>query len=128
MAAFCLCDAIGEFEYRTLPQACSELIAAGNDQHYEDGIMVTKQAWWHRWSTVRFAVIDEIGVADKNKVSGWKYDTLKDCVDNRVGLPLMVLSNLELDAIGQVYDERMVDRLGAGTLVELRGPSMRTGV
>jgi len=46
-------------------------------------------------------------------------------LDERQDRPLLVLSNLDIKGIDTLYDERISSRLGAGTIVQLRGRDRR---
>lgn len=67
--------------------------------------------------------LDEL--ATRDKVSDWHYDCVKELIDRRHGKPLVVLSNLDVRGVASVYDDRIADRLAAGTVVALRGASRR---
>lgn len=70
-------------------------------------------------------VVDELGCRDK--VSDFHYETVKRAIDRRSGKPLVVISNLGPKDLAAVYDDRIVDRLWAGTVIEFSGKSRRIG-
>jgi DNA replication protein DnaC len=55
------------------------------------------------------------------------FDVVFELIDRRVGKPTIVTSNLDLQGITDLYDDRIADRLRAGTVIELTGESRRTG-
>jgi DNA replication protein DnaC len=78
---------------------------------------------WERIADARLFVLDELG--SRERVSDHQYDTLKRVLDKRHGRPLICISNLDLDAIEQVYDDRIASRLAAGTVFHLDGNDRR---
>lgn len=68
-------------------------------------------------------VLDELGC--RGQVSDHHYETVKRLIDMRAGMPLVVVSNLGPKQLGAVYDDRIVDRLWAGTVIEFTGESRR---
>jgi len=81
------------------------------------------RTFWPWVERLPLVVIDDIGLRDRANDS--QYEALKLLLDRRVGLPLVLTSNHDLDTIGKIFDARIYDRLFAGTLVELHGPSLR---
>jgi len=80
-----------------------------------------------RWQSIMsrsLVVVDEIGCANR---PDREFDALKrlaDEIDYR-RVPAIIISNLDRDGLAQAYDERILDRLAAGTVVELSGQSRR---
>jgi len=68
--------------------------------------------------------IDDFGT---RTVSEAAFDIVFELIDRRVGKPTIITSNLSLIEIGEMYDDRIADRLRAGTVIELTGESRRTG-
>src|SRR5262249_12878111 len=78
---------------------------------------------WERIANAPLIVLDEIG--SKERVSDHHYETVKGVLDKRHGRPLICISNLNLDEIKNVYDDRIASRLAAGTVFELLGEDRR---
>lgn len=76
-----------------------------------------------RIEVASLVVVDELGCRDK--VTDHHYETVKKVIDRRAGKPLVVVSNLAAKALAAVYDDRIVDRLWAGTVIEFAGKSRR---
>ena len=55
----------------------------------------------------------------RQRVSDYGYGSVKRLIDQREGKPLLVLSNLGIDAVSRLYDDRISSRLGGGTLVRV---------
>ncbi len=68
-------------------------------------------------------VIDELGL--RSEPSETEYDAVKRTLDVRQGRATITLANLSLAEIANAYDERIVSRLAAGTILEMRGPDRR---
>ena len=82
---------------------------------------------WDQFNKAELVIIDEIG-ARTNSVNEYSYQALKRMLDereqrsNRVG---MYISNLGPKELAEMYDERIVSRLMAGTVHEYKGVDMR---
>ena len=73
--------------------------------------------------TNRSAVfLDDLGI---RKSSDSTYQALFDLLEWRKGLPLVITSNKSLAEIATLYDDRIADRLAAGTVVKFEGRSRR---
>ncbi len=73
---------------------------------------------WDTWKRASLTVLDEVGQREPTDA---QYDTLKRALDLREGLPAVVISNLPMPKLKRVYDDRIVSRLSAGTVVGLTG-------
>lgn len=117
-AALVLCDHyLGQ--YWKLDDLCSELradIKRNKDDQREWDI-------WDCWSRWQLAVLDEVGVRDHP--SDFEYGVVKRCIDLRSGKPLIVMSNVDIDEIERLYDDRIASRMSAGTVVRLQGEDRR---
>ncbi len=80
-------------------------------------------ATWKEWTEARLTVLDELG--SREKVGDFVYNTTKQLIDVRAGKPLIVISNLDLNALGVLYDDRITSRLAAGTVVRVEGEDRR---
>jgi len=78
---------------------------------------------WEAVDRVALVVLDEVGT--RGTVSDWHYETVKRVLDTREGKPLLVAGNLSLDALAQVYDDRVASRLVGGSVVHIGGPDRR---
>lgn len=67
---------------------------------------------------------DDFGTRD---VTASAFDIVFELIDRRGRRPMIVTSNLSLDDIAELYDARIADRLGAGTVIECTGRSRRKG-
>ena len=70
----------------------------------------------------RLVCIDDLGLRGS---SDSVYEIVLNLIDCRKGKPTIITSNLNLDGIRQVYDERIASRLSAGALIEVTGPDRR---
>ena len=48
-----------------------------------------------------------------------------DVLEMRKGRPVVIVSNHDLRKLSEIYDERIVSRLSAGTVLEIRGQDRR---
>jgi len=125
-AALCLLDHSGG-EYWTAARLTDDLNSALFGRLVCRGESGSSNVWpeqiWDRIKRTPLMVLDELGQRDK--VSGAHYDVVKRVLDERQDRPLLVLSNLDIKGIDTLYDERVSSRLGAGTIVQLRGRDRR---
>ena len=125
-ALLCLLDYAGG-EYHTVAGLCSLMnrAAMGRVEWNADGRGGTlwPEQIWKRIAKAPLIVLDEIGC--RSNVTDAHYEVVKEMIDVRHRKPLAVLSNLPLATLGKLYDERIVSRLSAGTVVELNGPDRR---
>ena len=80
-------------------------------------------AWWSYFEKLPLAVLDDIGL--QGKATEPQYKAMKTALDTRNNLPLILTSNLSLDDLGKVFDHRVHDRISGGTVIELKGESLR---
>ena len=127
-AAAYLCDRVaGRCAFRDFADLCAEhqdakfgrLIWSGthSETHVSPG------EFWDDWRRYALCVVDEIGARDT--VTDHQYETLKRAVDGRYGLPLMLISNIDLDRLARVFDDRIASRCAAGTVVRIEGEDRR---
>lgn len=122
-AALCLLDHAGGL-YFTAQGLADEVLYAGKGQvQSPGGLPVSQRQLWQEIAGTSLVVVDEVGT--REKVSDWHYDCFKRVLDEREGKPLVVLSNLALDAIVTLYDDRVTSRLAAGTVFTLQGSDRR---
>jgi DNA replication protein DnaC len=79
--------------------------------------------FWQRLTEKVLVVLDEIGA--RERVSDHHYDCVKRLLDDRHARPLIVLSNLSLEQVANVYDSRIASRMAAGTIVQVKGRDRR---
>lgn len=123
-AALALLDHSGG-HYWTPSELCQDLILASKGQlHYAtSGRPVLEKALWREIGERPLVVLDELGA--RSKVSDYQYEQIKRVLDLREGLPLLAVSNLDLDGLALVYDDRIASRLAAGTMFRLDGADQR---
>lgn len=126
-AGLCLVDAVmGSARYATLPDLCHDHneIRAGN-VWYPGARGPRKRVadFWREVESPVLLVVDEIGA--RQNVSDAHFEVLKGVLDAREGRPLVAITNLDLQAIARVYDDRVASRLAAGTVVALDGADRR---
>ncbi len=106
-----------------LNEFCDLLIDAAQDRLYHNscgvGYKITARAIWDEWRTAKLAVIDDVGT--RTKVSDHQFDTLKRLLDSRELRPTIVTTNLQIDGIASVFDDRVASRLAGGTVIQFDG-------
>lgn len=83
----------------------------------------TPKTWWSSFAKYSLTVIDDVGL--RASANDTQYEAMKMALDRREKLPMIVTSNLDLPGLGMIFDLRIMDRLAAGTVVELTGESRR---
>jgi DNA replication protein DnaC len=127
-AALYLADrVIGSVVFRDFQGLCDEAADAklGRLMWYgtHSSTIATPEMLWTRFGAYTLAVIDEIGT--RNTVTDHAYETLKHAIDARFRLPLVLVSNLDLDELARLFDDRVASRIAAGTQVCVNGPDQR---
>lgn len=125
-AALCMLDyATGE--YFTAAGLCATLIQAQQGQlswsHEGRNGPLWPAMVWKRVATAMLVVFDEIGA--RERVSDYHYETVQQLLDERGGLPLVCISNLDEQGIARIYDDRILSRLASGTVVRLDAKDRR---
>lgn len=116
-AALCLCDhVIGDVVFWELPRLCECLIEIrdGLDVGDTHARWVRPRTVWIDWRGAMLGVLDELAL--RAKASAAHYETLKRAIDDREGRPLVLLSNVPLPKLAEVYDDRIASRMGGGSL------------
>ena len=80
---------------------------------------ITRPMVWKEIEAAELAVLDELGA--RVQVTDFQYETLKQWLEVRQDTPHIVISNLGPDDLARKYDDRIVSRLCAGTVVDLSG-------
>lgn len=83
----------------------------------------TTAGLWKWFAGLPLVVFDDIGVADANST---QRETLTTALDRREGKPMILTSNLDIPGLGAGFDARVMDRLSAGTVVELFGKDAKS--
>lgn len=125
-AALCLLD-FARGEYFTATGLAEYLIQAQQGKLSwwceGQGGTIWPEDVWQRLSEQPLIVLDELG--SRQTVSDHHYDCVKRLLEDRHSRPFLILSNLDLDAISRLYDDRIASRLGEGTVVALGGEDRR---
>lgn len=126
-AALALCDHVYRSMYETFAGHCDLLRMAqeGKLEWYSNG-QGGKTTMAHMWKGYRDAplvVLDEIG--SREKASDFQYGCLYDMLEFRECRPLILISNLSLEELARVFDERIVSRIIAGTPILVEGADLR---
>lgn len=130
--ALLLCDAVrGSVIYYTAAELTERIhLATYHDLRADDGVAakparVYPQEIWKSWSDANLAVLDDLGT--REKATDTHYETVKRAIDVRTGRPLVLTTNLDLDMLAAVYDDRMASRCAGGTVLHIGGPDRRIG-
>jgi DNA replication protein DnaC len=125
-AALCLLDRAGG-SYYAVNGLTEKIIRCmdGRETWYKAGHGGTlwPEMLWKEISEAPLFVLDELG--SRERVSDHHYETVKGVLDKRQGQPLICVSNLDLAAIAEVYDDRIASRLAGGTVFHLDGNDRR---
>lgn len=110
--------------YYTAADLAGELIRSMHGRlNSQSGRAIHPESLWEELEKAQLVVLDEVG--SSAKVSEFHYETVKKLLDRREGLPLVCISNLSLDRLAEVYDDRVASRLAAGTVITLTGRDRR---
>jgi DNA replication protein DnaC len=130
-AALALCDWVERSEFFNLSQLARTVDAAREGRLEKKiegtpGLTHTVASWWRFVTTVPLFCLDEIGV---RRPTDAQYEVLLNFLDARPAprWPSVVMSNLSLSELSRVYDDRIISRLDAGTVLHLQGPDRRLG-
>lgn len=127
-AALCLLDyTTGGGEYYTVSGFCNTMIQSQQGRlewsHEGRGGTVWPEKLWRQISNVPLAILDELGC--RERPTDAHYECVKGFIEERLGKPLIVISNHPLEQIATIYDDRIASRLAAGTVVEMDGKDRR---
>lgn len=111
----------------SLSQLCDDLTKFNTSQvvtFYSGATPVdlSKSGYWQRLKNTGLVVIDEIGTRES---SGHRFDSLLNLLEIRKNRPLVLTGNLSSRQITQIYDERVLSRIYAGTVIEFVGVDHR---
>lgn len=129
-AGLVLCDWVAAPTlFYTLGELCNHLIACQQGTEFEDDPTairprkITPPRFWISWAKQKLCIIDEIG--QRKTVSDHHYETLKTAIDRREGKALMLIANMDLGGIAELYDDRIASRLASGTALHVLGKDRR---
>ncbi len=83
----------------------------------------TTAGLWKWFAGLPLVVLDDVGVSDGKAA---QRETMTTALDRREGRPFIITSNLDIDALGEAFDARVMDRLSAGTVVEMFGKDAKS--
>lgn len=120
----CFADRIGTYSWWALSGLCHALhesMGKGYIDHYD----LKRSRWdiWTEWRNATVGFIDEIGL--RREPSDAHYENLGIALDARDDMPSVYASNLDLEQLERIYDDRISSRLSKGIVVELTGPDRR---
>lgn len=124
-AALALLDVSGGFYY-TAYDLGLEVASAQHGRLMDRGDEprpISQERLWKYFADAALIVLDELG--STAKVSSHHYECVKKLLDLREGKPLVVISNLGFESLGEIYDERITSRLGGGTVIKIQGEDRR---
>jgi DNA polymerase III delta prime subunit len=127
LAALCLHDHCGGIFYEAAQFHVDAVAAMKGDLMWPwmgpDRSDIREGIFWETMAKTRLLTIDDVGT--RGRVTDAAYDRLKRAIDSRLGKPMIVTSNLDLEALSKVYDDRLASRLAGGTLVQVAGDDRR---
>lgn len=110
-AAFCVCDRSRTAMYATTDALCDRVLRGDDPNLFE-------------WIASKdLAVLDELGC--REKVGDLHYTTVKQFADARREKPTIYITNLSINELRSIYDDRIVSRVLCGTWFELTGEDRR---
>lgn len=119
-AALAMSDFFSPAAYFPAAEMASKLNDCRFGRHMNSiGEPMSEAEFWAEWVRNDLTILDELGT--REKVSDALYETIKRAIDSRQGKASILISNMGLDQLGKVYDDRIASRLTEGTVVELRG-------
>lgn len=114
-AGLCVIDHYGGW-YTTLQELNELRLRVDRGEEYwsgPHGDRVTIVELWDMWGLANVTVLDELGIRTPTEP---QYETLKRAIDLRENRPAIFISNLSVGDMSNVYDDRIVSRLSAGTV------------
>ncbi len=123
-AALCVLDFLGGHNsYQCVAELRQDFADAQQERLFQHGRQITPEMVWRSVEAAILAVLDELG--SNAKVSEHHYDCVKRHIDLRTNKPAIYISNLSLEDLERVYDDRIASRLASGTVVEMTGIDRR---
>ena len=124
-AALCLADTVaGATRYHSIAELAERVRQAQLGQlESEQGFAISVTGVWGLWHRAVLTVLDELG--GRQAVSDARYEIVKRAIDERHGQPAVFISNLDMAALAEVYDDRVTSRLAGGTVIVFGGGDRR---
>jgi len=110
----------GLTHYWTVQELCEHLIECDKGRVDTGGvhpITVTRAEYWKELRQSQIVVLDELGTRRKD-ISDHHLETVKRVLDVREGSPLIVISNLRVSELAELYGDRIPSRAAAGTIID----------
>jgi DNA replication protein DnaC len=126
-ASLCLLDrCLFARRYYAAQRFVDDAAAAMRGELWSGDYTVSMADFWRNWRNAEITVMDEMGSrSSREKVSDHHYETIKRAIDDRHGKACIWISNLSLDQIAKVYDDRIASRLSEGTVIQFQGNDLR---
>jgi len=94
---------------------CSRLaLAKHGELQTSAGFPLSERETWQEYERATLTVLDDIGL--REKPTDHQYDALKRALDVREHLPSIYISNLTIEDLAKLFDDRVASRLLAGTV------------
>ena len=116
-AALCLADFADSAAYYSVVDLCDIIMQESPGE---------VAAMWGKIADKELVILDEIGT--RMRVGDLEYGIVKRVLDIRefyAGSVGIYISNVSPDSLKDLYDSRIVSRLGAGSVFQLDGPDRR---
>jgi len=125
--ALCMLDRVAKSRrYYTAQQFVDDARDADMGRLMRGDYLESIREFWKNWRNYGITCVDEIGSrSSREKVSDHHYEAIKRSIDERHGKPCIWISNLTLQQISQVYDDRIASRLSEGTHITFTGADRR---
>ncbi|MGL4464750.1 MAG: hypothetical protein ACRC1K_21565 [Planctomycetia bacterium] len=122
-ASLCLLDRAGGRYYELKPFLLELADARFGRLETATGHDVGVRSRWRSIADAPLVVLDDLGVL--GRPSTHHYGAVLELLNRREGAGLVVCSNLDLEGVADLYDDRIASRLAAGTVVFVDGPDQR---
>lgn len=115
LACLCVADYVPTAFYAD----CSEFVRRygllkANGLTSKSGEAISWDRFWREITESSLAILDDIGC--REKVNDVHLEAVKTFMDKRKFLPTIYVSNLSVEQIEKVYDDRIASRCSEGTL------------
>lgn len=126
-AALCLLDrCMFTRRYYAAQRFVDDAAAAAMGKLYRGDYTESIGQFWMNWREAEATCLDELGSrSSRDKVSDHHYEAIKRAIDERHGKAAIYISNLSLDELAVVYDDRIASRLSEGTVIVFTGNDRR---
>jgi len=109
--------------YSAAADYVNDTMAAAKGELSRGSYNMGSREWLAYWEDAGITCIDELG--SREKVPDWHYEIIKKVMDIREDKPSIWISNLSLEDLERVYDDRIASRLAAGTHLAITGDDRR---